>query len=69
MLKVTDHDRNAAGLRYVYPGNAPGDPRENTLCYSCGEVLFERFGFSVGRTGLDGDRCPKCGAVQDGVWG
>ncbi len=56
-----------AGLRYVYEGNVPGEGGESTYCPSCGEVLIERFGFSLTRVEMKDGRCRKCGAAIDGV--
>ncbi|WP_456433629.1 AmmeMemoRadiSam system radical SAM enzyme [Thermosulfuriphilus sp.] len=56
------------GLHYVYTGNVPGDPGEKTYCYSCGQVLIDRFGFSILEYHLDEGRCEFCGAEIDGVW-
>ena len=39
----------AAGLKYVYTGNVPGDTGENTFCPACGEMLIERWGFQVAK--------------------
>jgi pyruvate formate lyase activating enzyme len=51
-----------AGLRYVYTGNVPGHPLENTYCPGCNELLIERLGFSVRRYEITKHkRCPKCG--------
>jgi len=50
------------GLRYVYLGNVPGHPYENTYCPSCGTLLVKRYGFEITGWHLTGDgRCPKCG--------
>ncbi|PSN82681.1 AmmeMemoRadiSam system radical SAM enzyme [Candidatus Marsarchaeota G2 archaeon ECH_B_SAG-F08] len=50
------------GLKYVYIGNVPGHPYENTYCPSCGELLIERYGFEIVSWNLDkGNTCPKCG--------
>ncbi len=50
------------GAKYVYSGNVPGDPNENTYCPKCGELLIERRGFSILRCNLTEDnRCPRCG--------
>ena len=49
------------GLEFVYMGNVPGHPYENTYCPSCGELLIERFGLELVRANLRGKRCPKCG--------
>lgn len=58
-----------AGLKYVYEGNIPGEGGENTYCYSCGRLLIERLGFSVGRVDMgDAGACLKCGTTQRGVW-
>lgn len=51
-----------AGLKFVYVGNVPGHKSENTVCYSCGRVVVERFGFQTHVVGLDGSRCRYCGA-------
>lgn len=57
-----------AGLRYVYTGNRPGDPWENTTCPECGLRLLHRRGFTVLANGLVGGRCPVCGTPIAGVW-
>jgi len=52
----------AAGLNYVYIGNVPGHPCENTYCPSCNELLIKRFGFEITKWNLTKDmRCPVCG--------
>lgn len=58
----------AAGLKYVYMGNIPGDETENTFCWKCGEKLIERFGFSIGKNRIKNGACFKCGAKIDGVF-
>ncbi len=55
------------GLRYVYTGNIPGDKGESTYCYKCGEMLIERFGFTVKKNSITDSACPKCSAPIDGV--
>ncbi len=57
----------AAGLRYVYEGNVPGEGGENTWCPSCGNLLIQRFGFSIGENRIREGKCPGCGVVVDGV--
>jgi pyruvate formate lyase activating enzyme len=57
-----------AGLKYVYTGNVPGNSGENTYCYSCGEMVIERWGFQVGNLRIKDGRCTLCGAEVDGVW-
>ncbi len=50
------------GLHYVYIGNVPRHEGDNTHCPKCGELLIERYGFSVTRYELKDKQCPKCGA-------
>ena len=58
----------AAGLRYVYTGNIPGDPGENTFCPACNQLLIERRGFTIVQNRIAGGACPVCGGAVDGVW-
>jgi pyruvate formate lyase activating enzyme len=58
----------AAGLRYVYVGNVPGDEGESTRCPGCGEVLIRRRGFQVVAVRLVDGGCPACGLRIKGVW-
>jgi pyruvate formate lyase activating enzyme len=62
----------AAGLHYVYAGNAPGrvGDLEHTFCLGCGDVLIERWGFLVQRNRLaaTAGRCPNCGFQIPGIW-
>jgi pyruvate formate lyase activating enzyme len=51
----------AAGLRYVFTGNVPGDEGESTYCHACGRVLIGRYGFTVKKMHLKDGRCPDCG--------
>jgi pyruvate formate lyase activating enzyme len=53
------------GLKYIYVGNIPHDARENTYCPDCGGVVIERWGFSIGETNMDGNKCSACGAELD----
>ncbi|MCG2783023.1 MAG: AmmeMemoRadiSam system radical SAM enzyme [Candidatus Altiarchaeales archaeon] len=55
-----------AGLRYVYAGNLPGDSGENTYCYSCNELLINRYLFRINDNQIKDSKCPKCGAEIDG---
>jgi pyruvate formate lyase activating enzyme len=50
------------GLKYVYLGNVPGHPYENTYCPKCGKVVIKRYGFDILEYNLDNDnRCKFCG--------
>ena len=61
----------AAGLRYVYAGNLPGETAslENTRCPDCAGMLIERRGFRVMRNRIAAaGQCPDCGAAIPGRW-
>ena len=52
------------GLTFVYIGNVPGHPYENTYCPACGRSLIERRGFSITRYEVGSDKlCPSCGEL------
>ncbi|MFC1454683.1 AmmeMemoRadiSam system radical SAM enzyme [Candidatus Undinarchaeota archaeon] len=48
-------------LNYVYVGNTPEYPAENTLCPKCDTLIIKRSSFSVLSNALDEGKCPKCG--------
>ncbi|MCD6521865.1 AmmeMemoRadiSam system radical SAM enzyme [Candidatus Calescamantes bacterium] len=56
------------GLKYVYLGNVPGSPYENTYCPKCGKVLIKRVGYVVLENNIKDGRCPYCGEKIPGVW-
>ncbi len=56
------------GLKYVYIGNVPGHPAENTYCPECGKLLIERRGYVILQNNLKEGCCPSCGEVIPGVW-
>jgi len=58
----------AEGLHFVYLGNVPGHPGENTVCPGCGATVIERVGFQVLKNGLKKGACPACGRAIPGVW-
>lgn len=61
MEKLYMTARNA-GLNYVYMGNVPGHPAENTYCPACNELLIKRYSFEITKWNLTKDmRCPVCG--------
>jgi pyruvate formate lyase activating enzyme len=59
----------AEGLHYVYIGNVPGHPAQNTYCPGCHSLLVERTGFTAGKMliGKDG-ACPFCARPIPGIW-
>ena len=52
------------GLKYVYTGNIPGLPSENTICPKCGAVVINRMNYIIHRHDKNG-RCPSCGEDLD----
>jgi pyruvate formate lyase activating enzyme len=57
------------GLRYVYLGNVPGHPGEDTECHACHHTLLGRDGYVLRYNRLRDGCCPECGARIPGVWG
>ncbi|MFA6078972.1 MAG: AmmeMemoRadiSam system radical SAM enzyme [Candidatus Omnitrophota bacterium] len=58
----------AAGLRYVYLGNVPGDLAENTYCHNCKKAIIRRSGYIVLENSIDKGKCGFCGTEIPGVW-
>jgi len=56
------------GLHYVYIGNIPGHPAENTYCPVCKAVVIKRSGYFVMDNQLKDGKCGACGEVIAGVW-
>lgn len=63
-MKTLQHAHSLAdvqGFKYVYLGNVPGHPLENTYCPECNEILIKRDGFTVVFNKLqDSAKCPNC---------
>jgi pyruvate formate lyase activating enzyme len=57
-----------AGLHFVYLGNIPGHPAENTYCPGCGKTLIRRMGFEVLENHVKHGKCEFCGRAIAGVW-
>lgn len=57
----------AAGLRYVYEGNVPGEGGENTSCPSCENLLIKRYGYIIESDRIRAGACPDCGATIAGI--
>lgn len=49
----------AEGLKYVYSGNIPGHPTEDTYCPNCKSIAIERTGYKIKRYDENG-KCKKC---------
>jgi len=62
----------AAGLKYVYAGNLPGQVGryEHTFCHHCGGLLVERDGYRIlqNRLAATGGQCPDCRTSIPGIW-
>ena len=56
------------GLRYVYVGNSPGHPGNNTYCPFCKQELIRRKLFFVEEMNLKGGKCANCGKRIAGVF-
>jgi hypothetical protein len=54
------------GLLYVYTGNVPGHPGENTYCPKCGRVVIGRYHFSLIAYNLvgEGEKTPEQEALE-----
>ncbi len=56
------------GLQFVYLGNVPGHPGENTCCPKCGKTLVTRVAYRVDASGIKNASCRFCGFPIAGVW-
>lgn len=56
-----------AGLRFVYIGNVPGHPAENTLCPHCHKILIQRMGYAIIKNEIKDGKC-SCGHPIPGIW-
>ena len=59
---------DAEGLHYVYVGNVPGHPAQNTYCPKCRKMLVERVGFTASKVLIRKNKCPFCQEPIPGVW-
>jgi pyruvate formate lyase activating enzyme len=56
------------GLNFVYIGNIPGHPGENTICPGCKKPVITRVGFSVTSNTLKDGKCDGCAREIPGIW-
>lgn len=56
------------GLNYVYIGNVPGHPGENTYCPECKALLIGRRGFFLTQYNLHKNKCRFCQREIAGIW-
>jgi len=59
---------DAEGLHYVYIGNVPGHPAQNTYCPKCRKMLVERVGFTASEVLIRKNSCPYCQQTIAGIW-
>ena len=45
-----------------------GEEGEKTFCHKCGDLLIDRFGFSIRKNRMQNSHCPQCSAEIPGVW-
>ena len=70
LLRAVEAGR-AAGLRYIYAGNLPGELAglEDTRCPGCGETLIRRRGYRILDYRLTAaGACPRCATKIPGRW-
>jgi pyruvate formate lyase activating enzyme len=70
LLRAVEAGR-AAGLRYIYAGNLPGELAglEDTRCPGCGETLVRRRGYRILEYRLTAaGACPRCATAIPGRW-
>lgn len=56
------------GLHFVYVGNVPGHPGENTYCPKCGKKVIERTGYKILKINIKNGSCTFCNQPIPGVW-
>jgi pyruvate formate lyase activating enzyme len=56
------------GVRFVYLGNVPGHPGDNTYCPTCSRPIIVRQGFAVQEYHLRSGTCASCSTAIPGVW-
>lgn len=56
------------GLHFVYIGNIPGIPQENTYCPNCKKIIIERIGYQIKTINIKHGSCQFCHIKIPGVW-
>ena len=67
-LKKASEIAHNTGLHYVYIGNVPGIPEENTYCPNCGKIIVGRKGYNITVINLKKNRCKFCKTEIAGRW-
>lgn len=68
MLERAKAIADTEGLHYVYIGNVPGHPAQNTYCPQCRGLLVGRVGFTAGQMLIRNGNCPFCMHPIPGIW-
>jgi pyruvate formate lyase activating enzyme len=71
LMRIVEYGKQA-GLKYMYPGNLPGQVGEweNTRCHHCNATVIRRHGFIVTENRMGGEgTCPDCRGMLPGIWG
>jgi pyruvate formate lyase activating enzyme len=58
----------AEGLHYVYVGNVPDHPAQNTICPRCQKTVIGRRGYDITAYNLKAGKCRFCGNSLPGIW-
>jgi len=56
------------GLQYVYIGNVPGHPGENTYCPHCKKMVIRRSGYNILENLVKNGKCQSCHGKIGGIW-
>ncbi len=70
-VKTLEEARKTAldqGLEYVYIGNVPGNPGENTYCPKCKKLIIGRIGYTLTEVNVKEGKCKFCGHPLPGIW-
>jgi len=56
------------GINYVYVGNVPGHPGNDTFCPNDKHLLLKRLGYQVLENNIVEGKCKFCGTRIPGIW-
>ncbi|MEI8349517.1 MAG: AmmeMemoRadiSam system radical SAM enzyme [Candidatus Omnitrophota bacterium] len=67
-LEEASRIAKSVGLKYVYIGNVPGHPQEDTYCPNCKKLLIDRIGYEILENHVKEGKCKFCGYKIAGIW-
>jgi pyruvate formate lyase activating enzyme len=67
-LELAYNIAKKVGLKYVYIGNLPNNPKEDTYCPACGKLLIDRRGYEIIKNNIRNSRCGFCKAEIAGIF-